>query len=94
MSEITIDLRNINSKSDLHILLAEQLEFPDWYGNNWDAFWDLIRDPDIVSMPDRLILLGFKDLSENLSKDAQVLQQCFLDLKKEYPSISCEIIYS
>jgi ribonuclease inhibitor len=93
MREITIDLRKIASKSDLRDLFAKQLEFPEWYGANWDAFWDLITDSEIVKMPDKLTLIGFKELSKKLPKDAQSLQQCFSDMKKEYPSIACEVIY-
>jgi ribonuclease inhibitor len=94
MNELIIDLKEVNTKQDLHSLLSDKFGFPDWYGNNWDAFWDLIGDSEIVELPDKLTFIGFKELSEKLPKDAQMLQQCFLDLKKEYPSIACEIIYS
>lgn len=94
MNEKTLDLRQVHTKHDLHNLLASELDFPDWYGNNWDAFWDVIRDIDLVTLPKRLILLGFKELSEKLPKDTEVLQKCFADLKQEYPSIVCEVIYS
>ena len=94
MNEITIDLREAAIKQGLHYQLAVKLGFPDWYGNNRDAFWDVIRDPDIVVMPDRLILLGFKEFSEKFPKDAEIFWQLLLDLKQEYPSLSCEVIYS
>ncbi len=93
MNELVIDLREVNTKQELHNLLSSQLGFPDWYGNNWDAFWDLIRDTEIVTMPDRLVLLGFKDISEKLPKDARILRECFVDLKQKYPEIDCEVVY-
>jgi RNAse (barnase) inhibitor barstar len=85
-----IDLKEVNATQDLHGLLSDKLGFPNWYGNNWDAFWDIIADTEIVTIPNRLVLLGFKELSEKLPKDAQMLQQCFLDMKKEYPSIAAK----
>lgn len=94
MNELVVDLKEVNSKEELHSLLSSKLGFPDWYGNNWDAFWDLITDTEIVAMPNKLKLVGFKELSEKLPKDTQILQQCFLDMKEEYPSIACEVIYS
>jgi RNAse (barnase) inhibitor barstar len=74
--------------------LAGQLDFPEWYGRNWDAFWDLISDPEIVRMPDKLILLGFQGFSKKLPREAQLFRQCFSDLKERQPTISCEVIYS
>lgn len=94
MNDLIIDLKEVNTKQDLHSLLSDKLGFPKWYGNNWDAFWDMISDTEIVTMPNRLVLLGFKELSEKLPKDAKIFQECFLDLKEKYPSISCEVIYS
>lgn len=94
MKELTINLKEVNNKEGLHNLLSAELGFPDWYGNNWDAFWDLITDIELVKMPDRLNLVGFKELLEKLPRDAQLLQQCFLDMKEKYPSIDCEVIYA
>lgn len=39
---VEIDLRAITSAEELHSLLMESLNFPGWYGANWDAFWDAI----------------------------------------------------
>ncbi len=94
MKELIIDLKEVNTRQELHGLLSTKLGFPDWYGHNWDAFWDLIRDVDTVIMPNRLVLLGFKSLSKKLPKDAKIFQECFIDLQQKYPSISCNVIYS
>lgn len=48
-----IDLKEVNTVQELHDLLSTKLGFPDYYGNNWDAFWDMITDTKIVIMPDR-----------------------------------------
>jgi len=94
MNELIIDLREVNTKQELHNLLSSKFGFPDWYGNNWDAFWEMITDTKTVTMPNRLILFGFKEFSEKLPKDAKIFQKCFADLKQKYPLIACEVIYS
>ncbi|MBC7879303.1 MAG: barstar family protein [Anaerolineales bacterium] len=94
MNDLIINLKEVNNKEELHSLLSSKLSFPDWSGKNWDAFWDLITDTELVKMPDRLTIIGFKELSEKLPIDAQLLQRCLFDIKEKYPSIACEIIYS
>jgi len=74
MNELVINLKEVNNKQELHNLLSANFGFPDWYGNNWDAFWDLITDAEIVKLPNRLILIGFKELSEKLPKDAEIFR--------------------
>ncbi|MFS2124233.1 barstar family protein [Pseudomonas sp. Pseusp97] len=39
---VTIDLGGVQGKEELHECLAQSLECTDWYGRNWDAFWDAI----------------------------------------------------
>ena len=34
----------VGSMGRLHRLLAEQLDFPDWYGGNLDALYDCLTD--------------------------------------------------
>lgn len=40
--EYIIDCRQIDSRSELHRTLAETLDFPEWYGHNLDALYDLL----------------------------------------------------
>ncbi len=43
MKEITIHGAAIANAEQLHRQLAEQLAFPEWYGNNLDALWDMLE---------------------------------------------------
>jgi ribonuclease inhibitor len=94
MRERIISLKEVNGKQELHNLLSNNLGSPDWYGNNWDAFWDLITDAELMRPPDKLTFAGFQEFSETLPRDAELLQQCFWDMKENYPSIVCEVNYS
>lgn len=44
MREIILDGRFMTDKKSVHQYLAEQLEFPDYYGNNLDALYDCLND--------------------------------------------------
>ena len=39
-----IDGNSVTSMEDIHKILAQQLEFPEWYGGNLDALHDCLTD--------------------------------------------------
>lgn len=43
MMTFTIDLTTVHSYYDLHEHLKEVFSFPDWYGRNMDALWDMLH---------------------------------------------------
>lgn len=88
---ITIQLDGIKSENDLQIILMEKLEFPDFYGKNWDAFWDTITG--LVEMPDELIFLGWDNFSSILPKDAEMLRKLLDKYNNDFPMWKCEITY-
>lgn len=40
----TIDFSNVKYYGEIHTIIKEALDFPDYYGRNWDAFWDCLTD--------------------------------------------------
>ena len=44
MKTAYLDGTEINDKRALHTALAEQLDFPAWYGHNLDALYDLLTE--------------------------------------------------
>ncbi len=40
----TIDFSNVNHYLEMHAVIWKALDFPDYYGCNWDAFWDCLTD--------------------------------------------------
>ena len=36
----TIDFTNVTNYLEMHLVIKEALDFPNYYGCNWDAFWD------------------------------------------------------
>ena len=89
---VEIDLSPIATPSDLQTLLAESLGFPDFYGHNWNAFWDAITG--LVSMPHRLRFVGWHYFAKRLPQEAQQLQDCLRDALSRYPDWSSSIEYA
>lgn len=40
---IILDITNCKDLNDLHKRIKTDFNFPDFYGENWDAFWDLLH---------------------------------------------------
>ena len=89
---IRVQLTDVASKSDLHRVLSHALNFPSWYGNNWDAFWDAITG--LVEMPHRLELIGWREFSARLPQEAATLEQILSDLQQESAESGIEIVYA
>jgi len=80
---ITLTVSDAMSARSLHENLAAALGFPEYYGKNWDAFWDCITDPGQSTMPRRLIIKGFGVLQDRLPREADLLRRCLLDRQRQ-----------
>jgi RNAse (barnase) inhibitor barstar len=69
----TIDVGTATTREELHATLADALGFPDYYGHNWDAFDECIRD---VPLPDALEISGLEQLRSCLPREAELLERC------------------
>ncbi len=88
---VTIDLTNVKSSIQLHRMLKSNLDFPNCYGMNWDAFWDAITG--LVEMPKKLILIGWKSVEEVIPNDAVLMINLLNKLNEKHPSWGCEVEY-
>jgi RNAse (barnase) inhibitor barstar len=77
---LTVDVGAASSREELHRLLAAAFHFPDYYGQNWDAFDECIRD---VELPARIEITGFEALRARLPREAELLQRCVGDFISE-----------
>ena len=65
MKTYTIDFRNVRHFSEVHATIAEGLEFPDYYGGNWDAFWDCLSTEMDLSEPFLIEIFGLEVIEQN-----------------------------
>jgi ribonuclease inhibitor len=89
---IEIDLRDITTSKDLQLLLMDALDFPGWYGCNWNAFWDAITG--LVEMPEILRLVGWASLEARLPSDARLMRECLSDMSEKHPELSPLVVYA
>ena len=40
----TIDFSKVEYYTEIHAIIKKALDFPDYYGGNWSAFWDCLTD--------------------------------------------------
>jgi RNAse (barnase) inhibitor barstar len=64
----------IRSESELFDELSNQLSFPSYFGRNWNALSDLLRD--LSWLPQRQVAIVHQDLPQ-LNRDSLV---CYLDV--------------
>ncbi|MDO7874221.1 barstar family protein [Hymenobacter sp. ASUV-10] len=80
---MTIDLTGITTHDAFHKLLKQHLAFPDWYGANWDAFWDTVTA--LIEMPDYLILEHWEEFAQACPRDMQILRELIAEYHREFP---------
>ena len=39
-----VDFTNVKYYLEMHAVIKKSLDFPDYYGRNWSAFWDCLSD--------------------------------------------------
>lgn len=65
---------------DLHERIRLSLDFPEWYGRNWDAFWDLLhRECEY----DFITVVGANTVASELKQAVQTMQD-LMQKDKDY----------
>jgi ribonuclease inhibitor len=72
------DMKNIN---DFHLYLKETLGFPEYYGMNLDALWDMLTG--WVDLPLTIEWKNFESSENNLGEDAFRILDVFKEAEQE-----------
>ncbi len=74
---------HISDRSELFDILARDLDFPDYFGRNWDALYDLLCDFSWIQQ--RRIVIIHHDLPIDLGeKDSRIYLQILRDAAKDW----------
>ena len=65
MKIIELDLTGCKYLSEIHERIRIAFDFPEWYGKNWSAFWDLLRSECDA---DKVIIEGEYSLASEFDK--------------------------
>ena len=82
--EILLDGCEIPDRKALHDLLAGKFGFPDYYGRNLDALYDLLTQ---YHKPIRVTVIHANQLLENLGRYGNSFLQTLQDASRRNPGI-------
>lgn len=86
MNKIILDGRDYTSKDAFHKDMKKKFDFPDYYGKNLDALWDLLSEKNDLNIE----LKHSSDFIKNLGDYGKQIINLFRDLKEEGFTIKIE----
>lgn len=86
MRLIKLDLNGCKRLFELHERIQKAFDFPDWYGKNWDAFWDLLSTECDA---DKVVVLGEHTVPSEFEEELRLFHEALTDkieFNKKYGS--------
>ena len=77
---VTLDLTGCQSLGEIHQRIKKAFDFPDFYGQNWDAFWDLLRNECDAN---KIEVLGEDTVSKELEPSIEMINEILQELKED-----------
>ena len=74
-----IDFSNVKYYLDMHHAIQKALDFPDYYGQNWDAFWDCLTD--MVGRPVYIEIIGLDVIKQKFQGEEKILLETLKEFK-------------
>ena len=76
---ITLDLTGCKYLGEIHQRIKKAFDFPDFYGENWDAFWDLLRTECDA---DKIVIIGEETVSKEHVPSMEMINEILQELKE------------
>lgn len=86
--KLELDGHNITSLQQLHREIAQQLELPDYYGENLDALWDVLTE---WSEPLEVTVQNSSALLYRLGEESGSVLQLLQEAEEENAAITVNI---
>ena len=84
-----LDFKDIKNKKELHQYLKQELSFPDYYGSNLDALYDMLTCFEEGTTIEIINFSNFKNLEE---KYCNMLMVLFDDVNNEQLGVDIKVI--
>ena len=84
-----IDFRETAYYLEMHKTLQKALDFPDYYGCNWDAFWDCLTD--MYGDPIEIEIIGIENIERKFGDAAEKMLSIFKEFKYYIPEFADSI---
>jgi ribonuclease inhibitor len=86
---VILDALEMTDKQATHEYIQSQLDFPDYYGHNLDALWDMLS---ALSEPLHIILINADHLPANLGGYAELLLAVFIEAAESNAALQFELV--
>ncbi len=73
-----LDFSNVRYYSEMQKVIKEEFDFPDYYGENWDAFWDCLTD--MTGREIHIKIIGLERIERKFGSEIQTM----IDILKEF----------
>lgn len=87
---VILDALEMTDKHAAHEYIQCQLDFPEYYGHNLDALWDLLTT---ISDPLHIILINAETLHANLGGYADLMLAVFSEAAAHNSALKFELVY-
>lgn len=81
MEIVTLDLTDCKDMGALHQRIKEAFHFPDYYGENWDAFYDLMCTD---SKAEKVIIRGLTDAPKTIQQAIEEMVDTLQDVQTHH----------
>ena len=89
---LTINMKEAKTPVEFQLRIKQELGMPEFYGMNWDSYWDAITG--LITLPDKLILSDWNVYKCIQEDDAYSFEK----IMKEYNELEdyehCQCIYN
>lgn len=74
-----LDFGNVRYYGEIHLIFKQAFDFPEDYGENWDAFWDCIKG--LLGDPVHIEIHGFSTLEKRFPGEGKILLDTLEELR-------------
>ena len=85
-----IDFTDVEYYYEMHFVIRDALDWPDYYGCNWDAFWDCLRD--MSGRPLHVEIIGLDVIEKKFGDEAKEMIGLLKEFKHRYNNRFCDIV--
>ena len=75
----TIDFTNVKDYLEMHFVIRDARDWPDYYGCNWDAFWDCLTN--MIGRPIHIEILGLDVIERRFDDAAKMMVDTLREFK-------------
>ena len=86
-----LDFSGVKTWIDIHAIIEKEFDFPNYYGANWDAFWDCITD-FIDSRGLDIEIIGLDKIYSKFREDIDIFVDSLKDLKHIYDDEYADVV--